>query len=523
VTAGRALARGGLIVSGAFFVSRILGWFRIVVFGWTFDTQQLGPFYQAFRIPDLIFQLVAAGALSSALIPTIAHLLADGEDARAWRVVSAVTNLMLIALAVLAGALFVFAGFLVPAVIAPGFSAADQTRTVDLTRLMLLSPIMLSLGSVATSVLNARGRFTASVLAPIFYNVAIILGSILLGPSMGLTGLAIGVVAGSACHLAIQLRPLFGTGFRYSPTLDRDDPETTRTLMLLAPRALGLGGAQIQLLAAGSIATGLGVSATTWFNMAFTIFQVPIGVIGVPLGVVTLPALSARIAAGATGEFASLVGRSLRLMLFVMIPLAILGMLASLQVSQLLYEHGKYGPADITHISAILMVFLVALPSETLIILLARAFYAMRDTRTPVGAALMAVVISIVVSLATCPFVGPPGLALGIAVASWAEALLLCVLLQRRVPAMRMRTLIGPAILNLVCGAFAGLALWEVLEVASSLFGSSPGTIVVAVELAVAGAIGVGIYLAFAWLMRIPEGPTIVRLVRTALRRGSPA
>ncbi len=192
VTAGRALVRAGLVVTGAFFVSRVLGWVRLVVIGTTFGVQgALDPFFAAFRIPDLIFQLVAAGALESALIPTIATLLARDEQARAWRVVSTVTNLMLAGLAVLAGALFVLAPAVVPA-ITPGFDAAQTATTVDLTRVMLLSPIFLALGSVATSVLNARGRFAASVLAPIVYNLAIIGGALFLAPSMGVMGLAVG-------------------------------------------------------------------------------------------------------------------------------------------------------------------------------------------------------------------------------------------------------------------------------------------------------------------------------------------
>ena len=218
VTGGRALVRAGLLVTGAYFVSRVLGWVRLVVLGTTFGIQgALDPFFAAFRIPDLIFQLVAAGALASALIPTIATLLARGEADRAWHVVSTVTNLMLLALAALGGLLFVFAPSVVP-VITPGFDPAQLSTTVELTRLMLLSPIFLALGSVATSVLNARGRFVASVLAPIVYNLAIIGGALFLAPSMGLVGVAVGVVVGSVLHLGVQLYSLLGpTGVPLSP------------------------------------------------------------------------------------------------------------------------------------------------------------------------------------------------------------------------------------------------------------------------------------------------------------------
>ena len=176
MTGASGLARAGLIVSGAFLISRILGYVRLVVIANTFGASaDLDAFFAAFRIPDLIFQLVAAGALGSALIPVLSGLLANDESDRAWRVVSTVINLMLCGLAVLAGLLFVLAPLVMPA-ITPGFGPEQLDRTVGLTRIMLLSPIFLAMGAVATSVLNAGGRFAASAVAPIVYNLAIIGG-----------------------------------------------------------------------------------------------------------------------------------------------------------------------------------------------------------------------------------------------------------------------------------------------------------------------------------------------------------
>ena len=171
----------------------------------------LGVFFAAFRLPDFVFQLVAAGALSSAVIPIVSALVATDETVRAWRVVSTIANLMLAALVVLGLVVFVAAPVIVPA-ITPGFTQAQWDQTVDLTRIMILSPIFLALGSLVTSVLNAQGRFAASAIAPIVYNLAIIGGALFLAPTFGLTGLAIGVVAGSLAHLARAARPAPGTG-----------------------------------------------------------------------------------------------------------------------------------------------------------------------------------------------------------------------------------------------------------------------------------------------------------------------
>ena len=254
MTSSRALARAGFVVSGAFLVSRFLGWVRIVVITHTFEAgPETEAFFAAFRLPDLVFQLVAAGALSSAVVPVLSALFATNENARAWRVVTTIANLMLIALLALGVVILVAAPLIIPA-ITPGFSPDEWSRTVDLTRIMILSPIFLALGSLVTSVLNARGRFAASAIAPIVYNLAIIGGAIVLAPTFGITSLAIGVVAGSLLHLAIQLAPLRALGFRYERRIEIDDPDARQALKLMAPRALGLGAGQITFIVGTSIA-----------------------------------------------------------------------------------------------------------------------------------------------------------------------------------------------------------------------------------------------------------------------------
>ena len=520
MTAGRTLVRAGLLVTGAYFISRVLGWVRLVVIGTTFGIQgALDPFFAAFRIPDMIFQLVAAGALASALIPTIATLLAHDEKERAWRVVSSVTNLMLVGLAILGGLLLVFAPAVVPA-ITPGFDAAQTAETVDLTRVMLLSPIFLALGSVATSVLNARGRFVASIVAPIVYNLAIIAGAFFLAPSMGVMGIAVGVVVGSVLHVGIQLQSLFGPSqFHYHPRIDLADPEARTTILLLVPRAIGLGGAQLQLLAATTIASSLAAGSISAFTIAFTVFQIPIGTLGVPLGIVALPALSERLASGAIGDFVSLLGRSLRVMLFSMLPIAVVGAVAAKPILTILFGYGKVDAAGIELTARTLVAFMAAIPSETAIVLLARAFYADRDTRTPVAAALVAVVASIAISIALAPALGVVGLALGIAIASWLEAIILFARLDRRVPTLDVASITGGGMVAAACSAAAGAGAWAVLEVGRLVLGSTPGKIGIAGELSVVGLVAAVIYLGCARLLRIQEVPTIVRLLRSALRR----
>jgi hypothetical protein len=251
---------------------------------------------------------------------------------------------MLIGLAVL-GLIVLVAAPAIVAFITPGFDAAQTATTVELTRIMILSPIFLALGSVATSVLNAGGRFAASAIAPVTYNLAIIGAALLLAPSMGVEGLAIGVVLGSLTHLLVQLRPLARLGFRYVPAIDVGDVVARKALTLMAPRAIGLGASQITFVVVTSLATLQGPGAVTSFNVAFTLLQIPIGVIGVPLGIVVLPSLSRVAAVGREPEFVSMLTRALRLLVYVMVPIGALFAIVRVETVSLLFDDGSYDGA----------------------------------------------------------------------------------------------------------------------------------------------------------------------------------
>jgi putative peptidoglycan lipid II flippase len=515
----RALAQAGLVVSGAFLVSRILGWVRVAIISYQFGAgPELDAFFAAFRLPDLIFQLVAAGALSSALIPIVAGLFTSDEHQRAWRVVSTVTNLMLVGLAVLA-AITAFAAPAIVRAITPGFDEAQVLRTAELTRIMLLGPIFLALGSVATSLLNAQGRFAAAAIAPIVYNLAIIGAALLLGPTLGVAGLAIGVVAGSLGHLLVQLPVVLRLGFRYSRVIDLADPVARKALALMAPRAIGLGATQITFVVVTSIASTLGNGAITAFNVAFTLLQIPIGVIGVPLGVVVFPALSREVALGRTEEFAALLSRAVRLLLFVMLPITGIGIVLRREVTELLFGYGKFDAAAIDLTSATLFTFMFGLAGHALIAVLARAFYARQDTRTPVTAGIIAVLVNTTLSLVLVGRLGLPGIGLAIAIGAWLEMTILLVLLARRVPELSIRPIFLVAIRAMLATIVASAVAFALRGGMAIVVGPEPGKLEILVRLGVVGAVGLGVYAVLAALLRIPELPSIVGVMADLLRR----
>ncbi len=515
----RALAQAGLIVTGLFLLSRILGYVRTVAITASVpDIGQLGPFFTAFRIPDLLFQLVAAGALSSALIPVVTALFATDEEARAWRVASTVTTLMLAALAVLAALVLAFAPQLV-ALIAPGFDEPLLAQTTELTRIMVLSPLFLAAGAVATSALNARGRFAAAGLAPLVYNGGITVGAVLLVPAFGINGLAYGVVLGAAGHVLVQVPSLVRIGARIRPRLDVGDQQARLALALMAPRALGLGATQVVFLVMTSLATDLGTQAVTIFNLAFTVLQIPIGVIGVPLGVVLLPSLAREAAIGGTESFRRLLVRGLSVLGFVMLAIAALGIVVSEDVVRLLFGVAHIGEDATAATATALAVFLVGLTAHSLIAVLARAFYALQDTRTPVAAALLAVATNIVAANVLVGPLGLNGLAAAIAVSAWIETIALVVLLQRRMPALGLGVVWIVLAKSLAVAATGAVVALGIEQALTGAWGRDAGFLLVLVRAALAVSAGGLVIVAGSVALRIEEPRLIVGIVVDLIRR----
>jgi len=511
-----------VILGAAFLASRLLGWVRLAVIGATFGASpELDAWFAAFRIPDAIFQLVAAGALSSALVPMATSLLAGGEVPRAWRLVSSIANLILVTLLALALGAAIWAPELLRA-ITPGFDAARLEQAVGLTRLMLAAPILLALGAVATSTLNSLGLFAASALAPIAYNLGIIAGAVFLAPSLGVTGLALGVVLGSAGHVAIQL-PQLRRRLRYSPTIELRDPAVRQTIGLLVPRAIGLGAVQAVFLVNTMLASRLGEGAISIYAIAFLILQIPIGVIGVPLGVALLPSMAREVAVGSPARFADLVARALRLILFVLLPLG--GVMAVLRVPivALLVGYGRFDQLAVDRAADTLLFFLVALAPEAMIAVLARAFYAGKDTLTPVLAALASVVLDVVLAFLLVAPLGLGGLALAIGLGSCLEVGLLLVLLGRRVDEFELASVARSGLVSATGAILAAGTAWLV---SAAVRGAPPGPGLerLVLELGLAGAAAAVVYGLYALVLRVPELSYLVDLLGRGrlLRRSSP-
>lgn len=503
---GRVLVTASLILTVAALASRLLGWIRLLVIGSQFGaSRELDAYFAAFRIPDAIFQLVVAGALSAALIPVFAGYRARGQDREAWQLASSVINLVLIALAGLSLAMAILAPVLVP-IVAPGFDAPTTELTIRMTRVMLISPVLIGMGAVVTGILNSYQQFTVPAIAPLLYNVAIIAAAIFLAPIMGVEGLAVGVAIGSLAHLLVQVPNLARVGQRYDLTIGLGHPGVRRVAWLMGPRTLGLAAGQLNFLVSTVLASGLPEGSLTAYNYAFQLSQIPVGVVGVSIAVALFPTLSQDAALGRIGQIRRQVATAIRVLLFVAAPVMAIMIVLREPLTDVFYQYGAFSESASERTASALLFFAIGLGGHIVVHVLARTFYAMQDTRTPVTWAIVAVAINVPLMAWLVGPMGVEGLALALSISAVLEVLGLLWSLHRRIDSVE-----GGAILrSLARAAVAGVAsalfmLGGLTVVEASLGGLLDNVVGRLLALVVLSAAGGAVYLVTATTLRAPE------------------
>jgi putative peptidoglycan lipid II flippase len=427
------LARAATIVMVAFVLSRVLGLAREMIIGNQFGTsRELDTYLAAFRIPDLIFQLIAGGALGSAFIPTFTSYLAHGDEKEAWRLASSVLNIVAIVLTGCAAVAAIFAPQLVAHVVAPGFSPEEQALTVQLMRIMLISPIVFGTSGIVMGILNSFQHFLLPALAPAIYNLSIIAGAIFLAPVMGIYGLAVGVVVGSFLHLFVQLPELLRKGLAYRLILDITHPGVREVGRLMLPRMLGLATVQINFLVNTFLASGLAEGSLAALNYGWMLMLLPQGIFAMAIATAVFPTFSAL---AATGEFAELrltLSEALRLILYLTVPASVGLVVLREPLIQLLLQRGRFDPSSTQVVAWALQFYALGLFAHSALEVVTRAFYSLHDTRTPVLIGAGAMALNIILSLL---LIGPlfhGGLALANSVATIVETVVLLVILRGR-------------------------------------------------------------------------------------------
>ncbi|MEJ7900715.1 MAG: murein biosynthesis integral membrane protein MurJ [Thermomicrobiales bacterium] len=511
------LAVSALIVAAAFVLSRMLGLAREIILARQFGTgPEMDAYVSAFRIPDLLFLVVMAGAFGAAFIPVFGQYLEADDQDRAWRLASSVLTWAGVSVVILSGLCFLLARPLM-FVVAPGFDRQTEDTAVQLMRILLLSPVFLGLGIAAKGILEAHNQFTLPSIAPLVYNVAIIIGAVFFVPEYGIYAVGWAVIFGALGHFLVQTPGLIRAGMRFRPSLDRNVEGLGEVARLFGPRVVGLAVFQVNFIAVTAFASTTGDESVSAINYAWQLLMLPHGVLALSISTVAFPTLAALYSRGDKAQFATTLDRTLRPLLFLSIPAGIGLLLLRKPIVQVIFESGNFDASSTRLVIAPLAAFAAGLLGYALTEILTRVFYALRDTMTPVITGVLTVVLNLLLCVLFMESLGYTGLALALSVTTAAEAVILLLFLRGRIGQV-VAVGFGPWLLKVVG---ASIAMTGVIVLTSPWLQSALEREGSHLPAYILFAYAMGVYafafMAFAWMFRIPELQQVVSKVGNRL------
>ncbi|MAG36989.1 MAG: murein biosynthesis integral membrane protein MurJ [Dehalococcoidia bacterium] len=516
-TIGVSFVGPAVILTGAFIASRVVGLARDVAITAEFGTSlDYDLWAAAFRLPDTIFNLLAGGALGSALIPVFARTLAESKRTALWRLSSAVGSLIVLVSGLAALALVVFAPRLT--VIFPGFTGAEAERLVGLVRILALSPVLFALGEVTRRSLNTLQHFLAPALGLVLYNAAILVAALTVARGdSGVSGLAVGAVIGAGLYVLIQVPALIARDARYTPRLGLRDTDVLDIVRLMGPRLIGQGVVHLNILLTASIASVLPDGRLSALNYAWQLMMLPLGIFGMSLADAIFPTFASLAARGRSEVLGRTSGQMLGLVLFLTVPAAVGLAIAGRPFVTTLYERGAFSAESTALTAAALSWYALGLPAHAALEILTRSFFALHDTRTPVVVGVIAMVSYVALALLLVGRLEHVALALALSLVTTVEAAVLFVLLQRRLPGLASNDLLKSVLRTALAAGSLVIVLMIVAGVGGILPPSETAPLATLVRrvghtLALAG-LGALVYGLVAWLLGAPE----LALVRARL------
>ncbi|MDP9084073.1 MAG: murein biosynthesis integral membrane protein MurJ [Pseudomonadota bacterium] len=515
------------VIALAVMCSRLLGLAREQIFAALFGGgAAMDAFTAAFRIPNLLRDLFAEGALSTAFVTTFTKTIARGGDDAAWRLANKVATLTALVLGALCIAGMIFAVQLV-ALLAPGFDADKAALTAQLTRIMFPFILLVSLAALVMGMLNSKSVFGVPAMASSFFNIGSIVGGVGLGfwidPHFGaraLIGLAFATLFGGALQLAVQLPSLARAGYRFHPDFRWRDAGVKSILLLMGPSVIAASTTQFNVLVNSMFASTMGDGAIFWLSIAFRLMQLPLGLFGVALGTVTLPLLSRLVVAGQMTAFRSELARAMRLALLLTIPSMAGLMLLAEPIISVLYQHGKFTASQAAQAAGALRFYAIGLAGYAALKVLVNAFYALDRRKTPMSVSFLAVALNLLFNWIFTFKLGwgHRGLAFSTGCIATVNFLLLYALMRKQLAGLESRRMlkmlakvaVAAAGLIAVCAVSSRwlLADWQTQSALSKVI-YLLGTV----------AAGAAVFVGLGTLLRIEELDQLTNSLKRRLRR----
>jgi putative peptidoglycan lipid II flippase len=521
------VARSAGVVALAVMGSRLMGLVREQVFAKYFGaSREYDAFLTAFRIPNLLRDLFAEGALSAAFVTTFSQYLTTKGEREAWRLANLVLNALVLVLITITLLGMVFAPEFVD-LIAPGFQKypGKTELTIELTRIMFPFIILVAIAAVAMGILNTKDRFGIPASASTFFN----LGSIVLGlacaywldPHFGpqaMVGMAVGTLIGGALQFFVQVPSLYRVGFRYTPTISFTDPGVRKVVRLMGPAVIGAAAVQVNVFVNNNFASYLENGAVSWLNYAFRLMQFPIGVFGVAISTATLPSISRAAARGDMSQFRQTLASSLGLVFFLCVPSACGLVMLGQPIIRMIYERGDFSPFDTQQTAAALAFYALGLAGYAAVRVLAPAFYALDDTRTPMTISLTSIATNYVLNWMLVSRYGHRGLALSTSCVAGLNFIGLFFFMRRRLQRVEGRRIAISLLKITVASIIMSITCWWTYQMLLNTLGRTGVLSQVLNALIPVGA-GAVVFLISCKLLKVNELEMTLQAVRQKFGR----
>ena len=486
---------------------------------------QLDAFFAANRVSETLFLLIAGGALGSAFLPTFAGLLARAETDSAWRLASALANMVTLTLSLLAILLAIFTPQVVRYALASGFSEKPElfALTVSLLRIQLISAVLFGLGGLIGSILNAHQVFLIPALTPAMYQLGIIFGTLVLAPSLGIYGLAWGVVIGAALYLVLQLPSFLKLTSNFKSlcadhwSLGLNNPDVRKVFLLMGPRLLGVAVVQLNFWVNTNLASHMDAGSVASLTYGFSLMIMSQAAIAQSIAIAALPTFSAQHALGKTDEMRASLAASLRGILMLALPASVGLMLLREPLISFLYQRGEFDAHDMQLTAWALLWYAAGLVGHSIMEILTRAFYAQQDTKTPVIIGTIAMGLNVVFSFvfsslfAQIGWLPLGGLALANSLATALEAAALFIFMRKRLNGIEGRSIADGAWRVTLSALGMAIGLWFWLQATSSLMR----------WMVTLGGVALGgiVYGVALIALRVPEVQSVIQFVQRKIKR----
>jgi putative peptidoglycan lipid II flippase len=529
----RISTRATGVVGIAILCSRVLGLIREVVFAALFGAgRNLDAFLMAFRVPNMLRDLFAEGALSTAFITTFSKRIATEGDASAWRLASKVATLTVVFMSAVTLVGIFFAPQLIDVMTWWSWSPEKTAMTVLLTRIMWPFILLVSLAALVMGMLNAKHVFGMPAMASSFFNLGSIVGGVALCywlepqadwrhphfGERGLIGLAIGTLIGGFLQLVVQFPSLSRVGFRFRPDFKWRDPGVKTILALMGPATIAASAVQMNVLVNSGFAARLGDGPVSWLNIAFRLMQLPLGIFGVAVATVTLPLVSRSAAVGDTASFRSALAHSVRLVLLLTIPAAIGLIILAEPIIRLIYEHGRFTADATRQTASALQFYAIGLAGYSADKVLAPAFYALDKRNVPMFVTLSSIAVNFLLNWLFTFYLGwgHRGLAFSTSLVAITNFLFLYSMMRHYTGRLETGTMIMTVAKLLVAGAALAGICWFTN---AFFFVTHPHAPLWQNALVIFLTVGIGAATFFgsAYLLRVAEVHDVVELLRRKL------